>query len=262
VGGSLLAACGDPPGYAGSVIQRATLDYNAVATEYARHREVHPGVLAALLDAGGLTQTSRVLEVGCGTANYLAALHEAVDCQCWGIDPSEEMLEKGRARRVKENLSNGRAEQLGFDDGSFDLVFSVDVVHHVSDRAAYYREAFRTLAAGGRVCTATDSEEIIRQRQPLSVYFPETVQIDMARYAPIDDLRGMMSDAGFIAIHQVTVESASSTTDIRMYREKAFSCLHLIPSAAFERGIRRMEEDLRRGPIPCVSRYALIWGTA
>jgi hypothetical protein len=47
------------------------LDYNAVAADYAKYREVHPGVLAALLNAGAWNETSRILEVRCGTANYL-----------------------------------------------------------------------------------------------------------------------------------------------------------------------------------------------
>ena len=126
--------------------------------------------------------------------------------------------------------------------------------------AAHYREAFRVLAPGCQVCTVTDSEEIIRHRQPLSVYFPETVEVELVRYPRIDDLRRMMSDAGFSAIHDATVESALTTTDIGPYRDKAFSSLHLISSEAFERGIRRMEDDLRRGPIQFVSRYTLLWG--
>jgi SAM-dependent methyltransferase len=236
------------------------LDYNAVAAEYAKYREVHPGVLAALLNTGAWSDTSRILEVGC-TANYLERIRRALGCRCAGVDPSEQMLARGSERGVKANLFRGRAEQLEFYEGSFDLVFSVDVIHHVSDRRAYYHEAARVLAAGGHVCTATDSEEVIRRREPLSVYFPETVDVDLTRYPRIADLRGMMSEAGFGAIHEVTEEAASETTDIDVFRSKAFSCLHLISSEAFEQGIRRMEEDLRKGPIRCVSRYVLLWGT-
>jgi hypothetical protein len=70
-----------------------------------------------------------------------------------------------------------------------------------------------------------------------------------------------MSAAGFVAIESTTVEFESTTTDIQMYRDKAFSCLHLISTDAFERGIRRLEAAVRDGPIACVSRYALLWGT-
>ena len=41
----------------------------------------------------------------------------------------------------------------------------------------------------------------------------------------------------------------------------AFSSLLLIDEDAFARGMARLEADLARGPIPCVSPYTLIWGT-
>jgi hypothetical protein len=57
------------------------------------------------------------------------------------------------------------------------------------------------------------------------------------------------------------VEFPYLLTDIQAYHDKAFSSLHLIAEEAFERGIERLERDLGTGPIPCVSRYLLLWGT-
>jgi hypothetical protein len=74
-------------------------------------------------------------------------------------------------------------------------------------------------------------------------------------------LRAMMVEAGFSGLHETVAEFPYTLTDIQRFRDKAFSCLHLIPAEAFERGLRRMEQDLRAGPIPCVSRYLLLWGT-
>ena len=121
-------------------------------------------------------------------------------------------------------------------------------------------EVARTLRPGGRVCTVTDSEDIIRRRQPLSVYFPESVAVELARYPKIADLEEAMGMAGFTGIHAKTVEYGFITTDIQAYRDRAFSSLHLISEAAFQAGIRRMEADLQKGPIQCVPRYLLLWG--
>jgi ubiquinone/menaquinone biosynthesis C-methylase UbiE len=237
------------------------LDYDALAREYAQHRRVHPGVLNGLISTGGLHSASRVLDVGCGTGDTLAALESAVGCSCWGLDPSRGMLARARQRARSAHLSMARAEQLGYPIGFFDLVFSVDVIHHVRDRQAYFREAYRGLREDGQICTVTDSEEIIRRRQPISVYFPDTVDVELQRYPRISDLREMMREAGFDGLCETVVELAYSTEDIQMYRDRAFSSLHIIPTESFEAGMRRMEEDLQAGPIRVVSRYLLLWGT-
>ena len=236
------------------------IDYDSLAREYAQHRQVQPKVLENLISVGKLDPASQVLDVGCGTGNYAVALEKTIGCTCWGIEPSEQMLSTARARTQRAHFKLGRAEQLDYPAEFFDVVFSVYVIHHVSNRPKYFPEAYRVLKQCGKVCTATDSEEIIRQRQPLSVYFPETIEKELQRYPGASEVRQMMRQAGFHNLEETVVEFAYPLTDIRIYRDKAFSCLHLISPEAFERGIRRMEEDLQIAPIQCVSRYLLLWG--
>lgn len=237
------------------------LNYESIAEEYARHRQVHPEVLRSLIQLPSLHSASQVLEVGCGTGNYITALERAVGCRCWGIDPSERMLAKATEKSKTTRFQIGNAEKLAFADESFDLIFSVDVIHHVTDRTSFLRDAYRVLRQHGRVCTVTDSEEIIRHRQPLAAYFPETVEADLTRYPSVTDLRQMMEGTGFRQVAEVAVEFPYPLTDIAAYRDKAFSCLHLISADAHRRGIERMERDLMSGPLQGNSRYLLLWGT-
>jgi ubiquinone/menaquinone biosynthesis C-methylase UbiE len=237
------------------------IDYDKMAAEYARHRHVHPEVLRGLLTSGGVRADCKVLEVGCGTGNYVASLQSLTGCSCWGIDPSQKMLDEAQGQSARVTFQRGTATEIPFPDGFFDLVFCVDVIHHVAERQAYFQEAHRVLRSNGKVCTVTDSEWIIRHRQPLALYFPETVEADLKRYPRVSELRDMMEQVGFGDIVERTVEFSYNLTDISAYRDKTFSCLHLISDKAFQEGIRRMECDLGAGPIECVSRYLLLWGT-
>ena len=234
-------------------------DYSVLAGQYAAHRRIHPRVVALL--ASGLRPESRVLEIGCGTGNYLAALHDSIGCECVGLDPSPEMLSQLRMRDLPIRAIEGRAEQMELLEGEFDLVYSVDVIHHVDDRDAAFREAYRRVRNGGRLCTVTDSEWTIRNREPQSMYFPDTIDVELRRYPSIEVLRLELTRAGFGSLDEQTVEHSYEITDAVAYRHKVFSSLLYISDESFRRGLARLEDALRRGPISCVSRYVLVWAT-
>lgn len=237
------------------------IDYNRIASEYARHRQVHPEVLKNLFVTGNIGAAAKILEVGCGTGNYIIALEALAGCSGWGIDASEKMLAKAAGRSEKIDFQAGQAEKLDFPPAFFDFVFSVDVIHHVVKQFEHFQAVYRVLKVGGKVCTVTDSDWIIRHRQPLSNYFPETIGVELERYPSISKLRDMMDRVGFTKITEHTVEFSYQLTDIQPYYDKAFSSLHLIREDAFQRGLNLMEQDLRVGPIQGVSRYLLLWGT-
>lgn len=239
----------------------ARTDYEAAAAAYARNRAVHPGVVTDLIREAELHVGSRVLDVGCGTGNYARALQEATGCAISGVEPSDQMRQRAEHAASWTALVAGAAEVLPFPDASFDLVYSTDVIHHVGDRDAYFAEALRVLAPGGTIATVTDSPEDIARRRPLSSHFPETVAFEERRYPTIEMLRAEMAAAGFAGVRETHVELEYPLTDIRGYRERAYSSLLLIPDDALERGLAHMEQDLLAGPIAALSLYTLVWGT-
>jgi SAM-dependent methyltransferase len=89
----------------------------------------------------------RILDVGCGTGANLEMLSRFGEAE--GVDVSEDALAFCRARGL-ERVRLGAAEQLPYEDGSFDLVTALDVVEHLDDDAAGLREMRRVLRPGGR----------------------------------------------------------------------------------------------------------------
>jgi hypothetical protein len=105
----------------------------------------------------------------------------------------------------------------------------------------------------------TDSEEIIRGREPLAAYFPETVDVDLRRYPATDNLQRWAEEAGFRQPATAVVEFPYPVDDVSAYRDRAYSCLHLISPDAHRRGVERMVRDLAKGPLRGNSRYVLLW---
>ena len=84
--------------------------------------------------------------------------------------------------------------------------------------------------------------------------------VELARYPSLETLRGEMAEAGFTHSWTETTKQPYPLADIQGYRERAYSALHLITDDAFQRGIARLERDLRDGPIVALSLYTLVWG--
>jgi ubiquinone/menaquinone biosynthesis C-methylase UbiE len=238
-----------------------TTDYEAGAGAYARHRRPNPEVLSALVEGGAVNRDSRVLEVGCGTGNHIIALAEDFACDAHGLEPAAEMRAVAQSRSDTVTFYGGGAEDISAAGNNIDFIFTVDVIHHMLDREAYFAGVARALKPGGRICTVTDSEDILRNRMPLAEYFPETVAVELGRYPPIPTLRAEMTKAGFTTIDEQEVSHAYDLSDATAYRDRAFSSLHLLTHEAFENGLARLEADLAKAPLPCTSRYTLLWGT-
>ncbi len=88
------------------------------------------------LDAAG------ILDVGTGTGLFAEAF-AGLKMRVTGIDPDPDLLAVARAQVPSGAFREGVAEQLPFDDGSFDLVFLGLVLHETDDPAKALAEARR-----------------------------------------------------------------------------------------------------------------------
>jgi ubiquinone/menaquinone biosynthesis C-methylase UbiE len=89
-----------------------------------------------------------LLEVGCGSGNFLADMQERYDTSSFGLDRYDSR-HLGREGVNKIPFSRGNAENLPFEDNSFDSVFSYHVFNYIPDKLKAVTEAHRVLKVGG-----------------------------------------------------------------------------------------------------------------
>jgi demethylmenaquinone methyltransferase/2-methoxy-6-polyprenyl-1,4-benzoquinol methylase len=105
--------------------------------------------LVSVTDAG---PESTVLDVATGTGAVAGELLAQKSCTVVGLDQSTEMLAEARCRLPAEvTLVEGNAEQLPFEDASFDALTFTYLLRYVSDPPATLRELARVVRPGGTI---------------------------------------------------------------------------------------------------------------
>ena len=90
-------------------------------------------------------ENPRILDVGCGTGANLEMLAQFGESE--GVDVSDDALAFCGLKGLK--AQKGLAEELPFNDETFDLTTALDVVEHLDDDVAGLKEMYRVTKKGG-----------------------------------------------------------------------------------------------------------------
>ena len=226
-------------------------DYDEYAPTYAWARWAVPWVLQPLAQlAGVLPAGAAVLEIGCGTGNYICALLESRrKLAYFGFDISEPMLHQARSRGSSVTFIRGdAAKRFPFPDQAFGLAFAVDVIHHIDGLSRFFVEANRILVPGGQLLIVTDSEGTLKRRS-LTKFFPEVLPIELARYPPVPVLHKEAFRAGFRLLSQEEAGGriALDGQFLARLEAKCSSAMRLIEPEAHAAGMARLRAAAARG---------------
>lgn len=199
----------------------------------------------ALVREGDL-RGRRVLDVGCGTGAFLAALAERARARAWGVDASREMVALARERTpAGVGVRQGLAEELPFRDRWFERV-TMTLVAHLVDRPAAFAEARRVLCDGGRLAVATFAP-LHFDVYWLNRWFPSIAAIDRRRFPDEPTVRVELERAGFGEVRLVpvsSVEQIDRETALERIRGRHISTFDLLPPEEVAAGTARAERDL------------------
>ena len=182
-----------------------------------------------------------MLDVGCGTGRFAAALAER-GSRVWGVDPSEEMVALARERGV--NAKVARAEALPFKEAWFERAVSVLVIH-VLDRPLCVRGA--RPGAGGR---RPARDRHLRPR-PVRHPLPQPVLPVARRDRPgeVPDPRGPRRGAPgrrLLAANDPAAPRAVRSREwvLERIRGRFISTLQLLDEVEFAEGLAQAEREL------------------
>jgi ubiquinone/menaquinone biosynthesis C-methylase UbiE len=134
----------------------------------------------------------KMADIACGTgilADRIA--RELHPDEVYGVDMSDGMLAKARARSSEVQWRKGPAEHLPFEDGVLEAVVTTSAFHFF-DQPAALREFHRVLAPGGLVAVAT-----LSPRQPLPLHRLSANRLNPAHNPSPDEMRALFEGAGF-----------------------------------------------------------------
>src|SRR5438093_1775290 len=107
---------------------------------------------AQMADLAGVREGLRVLDVGCGPGALTTELVTRTGSNnVAAVDPSASFVKAVRDRLPGVEVRLGAAEQLPFDDGTFDAALAQLVVHFMADPVRGIREMARVVRPGGIV---------------------------------------------------------------------------------------------------------------
>ena len=114
-----------------------------------------------------LEADDKVLLVGVGTGEDLAFI--PMDCLITGVDISDAMLDKARekARNRNVKLLNMDAEELGFEDGTFDFAILNLVLSVVENPRLAICESLRVVKGGGEILIF---DKFIKDKGKVSIF--------------------------------------------------------------------------------------------
>ncbi|MFH0957332.1 MAG: methyltransferase domain-containing protein [Pseudomonadota bacterium] len=220
------------------------IDYSQIAKTYDQAsfravKEVDPILLVIAKERSHV----RVLDLACGTGNYIRAQRQFIhNARFVGLDSSFSMISHAKMKGLTELAVANADLGLPFADGSMDYVVCRFGFHHFTNKFCVLKEIWRCLRRGG-VLHMLDVDPHRNKNWWVYCLFPELAAEDRRRFWESSRLLTCLRDIGFEAYCRIETgpEIMTKNTLLQRLRIRDTSQLHMIDQKSYESELRGVE---------------------
>jgi ubiquinone/menaquinone biosynthesis C-methylase UbiE len=219
-------------------------DYDTHGSGYSVLRRTDPRIAKYVHAALGAART--VLNVGAGAGSY-----EPTDREVTAVEPSASMRAQ-RPAHLTEAI-DGVAEDLPFEDSSFDAVMATVTVHQWPDADKGLRE-LRRVSRGPVVILTFDGD--LQDQFWLNDYVPELIEVERRRYPKIRHITQVLGGTTTVLPMPIPIDCVDGFTEAYYARPERFldaavrksqSAWIFLEPGVESRAVAHLEADLGSG---------------
>ena len=164
---------------------------------------------------------AKVIDLGCGNGEFTLKIKDKIGCnKIFGVDIYEPSVKKAKSRGIEVIKHDLNVFPYPFEDGSFDVVVSNQVIEHLFYPVKFLKEIYRILKLGGYAVISTENlaswdnifslifgytpfsmefdGSLYKVGNPLSPHNKEAIDPNLPPHVRILSFRGLVDLAGFI----------------------------------------------------------------
>ena len=182
-------------------------DYDVASESYDTYRQAVGledirNVITSISTTSNRQRTKlSLLDAGCGSGNYLNELKSDVG-QLTGMEFNKKMITRAKKKLPTEiSVLHGSILNLPFDDNSFDIILTTQVLHHLDGPDDIFRaaeEVFRCLSSGGVWIISTSCPNQYPDAFWWTPLIPHATRKVASRFPSIEKLKDIIREIGFV----------------------------------------------------------------
>lgn len=237
-----------------------SIGYDNISRIYDVSRAANAETIEKLIRLLHVDCNSMLLDMGCGTGNYTAALQQVAK-SVMGIDVSISMIEQARAKFPLLPFICSDVTSLPFDSETFDGAFGIQILHHIKKKEIFLREAHRVLQKGAYMAIHSCSHRQMRVFW-FYHYFPKGLEVDLARIPDSGQITSLLEKAEFsdvgieICYHDVVVADEAPECYLNKDYRDGVSTFALLTEEDIKLGCEKIQEDIASGAVESVVRQS------